>query len=123
MKKRVCGIMTMCAFLCISPVNASATSFDNINEMLNKINGEDGFVEASECVIDQNTKSLHLSVVISENVPDDEVGTFASKVSGVLSEASQQDWYDYDYGLSCCNHYLCHGELFFCFFGILKPCC
>ena len=45
MKKRVCGIITMCAFLCISPVNASATSFDNINEMLNKINGEDGFVE------------------------------------------------------------------------------
>ena len=69
MKKRVCGIITMCAFLCISPVNASATSFDNINEMLNKINGEDGFVEASECVIDKNTKSLHLSVVISENVP------------------------------------------------------
>ena len=97
MKKRVCGIITMCAFLCISPVNASATSFDNINEMLNKINGEDGIVEASECVIDKNTKSLHLSVVISENVPDDEVGTFASKVSGVLSEASQQDWYDYDY--------------------------
>ena len=97
MKKRVCGIITMCAFLCISPVNASATSFDNINEMLNKINGEDGFVEASECVIDKNTKSLHLSVVISENVPDDEVGTFASKVSGVLSDASQQDWYDYDY--------------------------
>ena len=66
MRKKVCEIITMCAFLCISPVNASATSFDNINEMLNKINGEDGFVEASECVIDKNTKSLHLSVVINE---------------------------------------------------------
>lgn len=97
MEKRVCEIITMCAFLCVSPVNASATSFDNINEMLNKINGEDGFVEASECMIDKNTKSLHLTVVISEDVSDDGVSTFASKVSSTLSEASQQDWYDYDY--------------------------
>ena len=97
MKKKVCLISICTIALNMFPTSVSAGNIDDVNAAFASINGNGGHVEASECILDENSKILHLMVVQNENEGNGDTGAFCDNVSGILSNFPNQDWYDYDY--------------------------
>lgn len=97
MKNKICLLLTCAVTLSAFPVSVSAGSIDDVNAAFAPINGNGGHVEASECVLDENSKVLHLMVVQNENEGNGDTATFCDNVSNILNSFPSQDWYDYDY--------------------------
>lgn len=97
MKKKIYLISTCVMALSAFSVSVSAGSIDDVNAAFAPINGNGGHVEASECILDENSKVLHLMVVQNESEGDGDTGTFCDNVSNILNSFPDQDWYDYDY--------------------------
>lgn len=96
MGKKICGIISILAVFAISPVCANA-SVDDVNSAFESINGNGGHVEVSECVLDENSKFLHLMVIQDGNEGDGDTSAFCDKVFDAVKSFSAQSWYDYNY--------------------------
>mgnify|MGYP000044325303 FL=1 len=97
MKNIICLLLTCAVTLSAFPVSVSAGSIDDVNAAFAPINGNGGHVEASECVLDETSKVLHLMVVQNENERNGDTSTFCDNVSNILNSFPSQNWYDYDY--------------------------